>query len=61
MGKGRIRVEERIKAETDAEMFKATLLDQAQKKSSLLPVDMSLAKISYLNFMPRDQSRGFFM
>ncbi|WP_151282347.1 YhdX family protein [Bacillus pumilus] len=32
MGKGRIRVEERIKVETDAEMFKATLLDQAQKK-----------------------------
>ncbi|MEI4790357.1 YhdX family protein [Bacillus sp. FJAT-53060] len=32
MGKGRIRVEERIKVETDAEMFKATLLDQTQKK-----------------------------
>jgi hypothetical protein len=32
MGKGRIRVEERIKAETDAEMQKATLLDQTQTK-----------------------------
>lgn len=32
MGKGRIKVEERIKAETDAEMFKATLLEQAQPK-----------------------------
>lgn len=30
MGKGRIRVEERIKAETDAEMFEATLLDQTK-------------------------------
>ncbi|RPK07396.1 hypothetical protein BSBH6_01020 [Bacillus subtilis] len=34
MGKGRIRVEERIKAETDAEMQKATLLDQTQTKKS---------------------------
>lgn len=32
MGKGRIRVEERIKAETDAEMQKAILLDQTQTK-----------------------------
>ncbi|MEG7282459.1 YhdX family protein [Bacillus sp. 0909A] len=34
MGKGRIRVEESIKAETDAEMQKATLLDQTQTKKS---------------------------
>ncbi|WP_082170484.1 YhdX family protein [Bacillus sp. FJAT-27445] len=32
MGKGRIRVEERIKAETDAKMQKETLLDQTQTK-----------------------------
>jgi hypothetical protein len=28
MGKGRIRVEERIKVETDVEIFKAKLLDE---------------------------------
>jgi hypothetical protein len=28
MGKGRIRVEERIKVETDEEIFKAKLLDE---------------------------------
>ncbi|MCC9022604.1 YhdX family protein [Bacillus nakamurai] len=32
MGKGRLKVEERIKAETDAEMQKATLLNQTQAK-----------------------------
>lgn len=32
MGKGRMKVEERIKIETDAEMFKATLLDQTQSQ-----------------------------
>ncbi|TXC89756.1 hypothetical protein FS935_15435 [Metabacillus litoralis] len=28
MGKGRIRVEERIKVETDEEIFEATLLEE---------------------------------
>ncbi|MDU0813487.1 hypothetical protein CHH79_04695 [Bacillus siamensis] len=32
MGKGRLKVEERIKAETDAEIQKATLLNQTQSK-----------------------------
>ncbi|ABS73350.1 YhdX family protein [Bacillus sp. L381] len=32
MGKGRLKVEERIKAETDAEIQKATLLKQTQSK-----------------------------
>ncbi|QKP75081.1 YhdX family protein [Bacillus amyloliquefaciens] len=32
MGKGRLKVEERIKAETDAEIQIATLLKQTQSK-----------------------------
>ncbi|MCA1213253.1 YhdX family protein [Bacillus velezensis] len=32
MGKGRLKVEERIKVETDAEIQKATLLKQTQSK-----------------------------
>ncbi|WP_164462119.1 YhdX family protein [Bacillus sp. FJAT-42376] len=32
MGKGRIRVEERIKVETNEEMYKATLVDQNRPK-----------------------------
>ncbi|MEC0911965.1 YhdX family protein [Bacillus velezensis] len=32
MVKGRLKVEERIKAETDAEIQKATLLKQTQSK-----------------------------
>ncbi|MBD0405623.1 YhdX family protein [Bacillus sp. 1021] len=32
MGKGRLKVEERIKSETDAEIQKATLLNQTQSK-----------------------------
>ncbi|MHC6142822.1 YhdX family protein [Bacillus velezensis] len=32
MGKGRLKVEERIKAQTDAEIQKATLLKQTQSK-----------------------------
>lgn len=32
MGKGRLKLEERIKAETDAEIQKATLLNQTQTK-----------------------------
>ncbi|WP_352426801.1 YhdX family protein [Bacillus sp. FSL K6-2865] len=32
MEKGRLKVEERIKAETDAEIQKATLLKQTQSK-----------------------------
>ncbi|MCC9262505.1 YhdX family protein [Bacillus velezensis] len=32
MGKGRLKVEARIKAETDAEIQKATLLKQTQSK-----------------------------
>lgn len=32
MGKGRLKVEERIKAETDAEIQKAILLKQTQSK-----------------------------
>lgn len=31
MGKGRIRVEERIKAETDVEMYEAQLLEDKDK------------------------------
>lgn len=32
MGKGRIRVEERIKTETDQEIYKATLIESEAKK-----------------------------
>ena len=33
MGKGRIRVEESIKVQTDEEMYEATLIEQAEEEA----------------------------